>query len=338
MARDLADIARAPVSAGYARALLRRFGQSAAERSELISSVGFGAAEFDPAAVEMSVGALASLASVVTRRFGELWALDAPAVWSSPLQGALDLATRTAPTIRTALETGARYGPAAAPFLSVQLRFDANGARMTFQPALPLDGAIWRAIGYAVALNIHALFEPLLEEDVATCAFRFPWPEPDGAERLRAHFSCPLTFAADDFALVVPATTIERQSPFADAGLHAKALHSLEEMRRRVFGDAEIGDEVRRLIETCLPRRIDEQTASQMLRLSRRTLQRRLAAENLAFRDILASVLRERARDMLRSGGMSRDEMAAALGYSDATSFSRACRRWFGRGQARARA
>jgi AraC-like DNA-binding protein len=41
-------------------------------------------------------------------------------------------------------------------------------------------------------------------------------------------------------------------------------------------------------------------------------------------------VLRERARTMLAEGTQSRDEMATALGYTDATSFSRACRRWFG--------
>jgi AraC-like DNA-binding protein len=32
---------------------------------------------------------------------------------------------------------------------------------------------------------------------------------------------------------------------------------------------------------------------------------------------------------MIAAGGRSRADMAAALGYADPTSFSRACRRWF---------
>ena len=57
---------------------------------------------------------------------------------------------------------------------------------------------------------------------------------------------------------------------------------------------------------------------------------RRLEVADCAFRPLLDGVLRERARTMLAAGTQSRDEMAAALGYTDATSFSRACRRWFG--------
>jgi hypothetical protein len=47
-------------------------------------------------------------------------------------------------------------------------------------------------------------------------------------------------------------------------------------------------------------------------------LVRRLAEAGVAFQSLLDGVLRERARAMLSVGALSRDEMAAALGYSDA--------------------
>jgi AraC-like DNA-binding protein len=45
---------------------------------------------------------------------------------------------------------------------------------------------------------------------------------------------------------------------------------------------------------------------------------------------MLDAELKARARMMLDEDKLSRTQMAEALGFEDPTSFSRACRRWFG--------
>ncbi len=61
---------------------------------------------------------------------------------------------------------------------------------------------------------------------------------------------------------------------------------------------------------------------------SLRTLQRRLAEEGRSFAGILDEVRRERALRNLSEGTLAISEIGAQLGYSGASSFTRAVRRW----------
>lgn len=62
-----------------------------------------------------------------------------------------------------------------------------------------------------------------------------------------------------------------------------------------------------------------------------RTLQRRLAAEQLVFRDLLGDSRRRRAVEALSAGHQSIAAIASRLGYSDPAHFARAFRAWTGR-------
>ena len=66
------------------------------------------------------------------------------------------------------------------------------------------------------------------------------------------------------------------------------------------------------------------------LRMSERTLHRRLSAAGTQFRALLDEVRRERAQLLLREPVLSISEVAQRLGFSDATAFGRAFRRWHG--------
>lgn len=66
------------------------------------------------------------------------------------------------------------------------------------------------------------------------------------------------------------------------------------------------------------------------LGLSKRTLQRRLSAENLSFKDLLDLYRQEQAMLMLQHGDRDMANIAYALGYNEQSSFNRAFRRWTG--------
>lgn len=64
--------------------------------------------------------------------------------------------------------------------------------------------------------------------------------------------------------------------------------------------------------------------------MSERTLKRHLQAEGVSFRQLLEDVRKNRAKRLLRQGGMSISEIASNLGFSDASTFSQAFKRWTG--------
>ena len=65
------------------------------------------------------------------------------------------------------------------------------------------------------------------------------------------------------------------------------------------------------------------------LRLSERTLQRRLQEEATSFVQLLDDTRRELAEQYLGRLQLSLAQAAYLLGFSDQRSFFRACKRWF---------
>jgi len=318
-----------PVSGAYARALLRRFGSTPAERTALLEGTGLDEEALNAGGAEAPADALLTFAANLTRLRGPAWAVEAASALSAPIQGALDVAIRSAPTADAALAVAARYGRVRAPYLALRLEANARVRRLVIGRDAETDELVWRATAEAVALSMNALFAQVFEEDLRHAAIDFPWPPPAHAARLRALLTCAARFGRPDFAFEAPAPFCRRASPFADPTLHASAIAELEEGVRRIGGRTSLARELERIISAALPRRLGEDEAARRLGLSRRTLVRRLAAEGVSFRGLLDGVLRERARAMLEAREPRRGAMAARLGYADPTSFSRACRRWF---------
>ena len=78
-----------------------------------------------------------------------------------------------------------------------------------------------------------------------------------------------------------------------------------------------------------MPQRItDLPRAARRLGMSPRTLQRRLAEQHTTFAKLLDELRREIAEHELRTTRASVDEIAYITGYSEASTFERAFKRW----------
>lgn len=114
-------------------------------------------------------------------------------------------------------------------------------------------------------------------------------------------------------------------NPLADEEM-ARNAHNLLRLLPLRSGPEPIGDKVRRTISLLLPsgRATVDQVAAQ-LGLSSRSLQRRLDEEGLQFGELLSAVRQDLATAYLANSSRPVTSVAALLGYSSPSSFTR----WF---------
>ena len=318
-----------PAPAGYIRFLLRRFGPSPALRAELLKGTDIDEVRLADPAAEVTLFTFISFNDNLCRLVGEAWPLDAMGAFNTSMQGALEVAVRSASTIGEGLDIIARFGQVRGPFLALKLKREAKMMRLIMRPGVAISESGWRALSASAVLGAGAMMGALMEGDVEGLEFCFAWQEPRYADRMRQALPGTVKFAQPECALAIRHELCKRNSPFADAALHATAAAELDQTARRIEGGDTLVLQIQRLLNRRGRGRLTEDEAADELGLSRRTLVRRLSTSNTTFRALLDEHLKERARQMLADGKHSREEMARALGFEDPTSFSRACRRWF---------
>jgi AraC-like DNA-binding protein len=88
---------------------------------------------------------------------------------------------------------------------------------------------------------------------------------------------------------------------------------------------------IRRLLRaTVTTRRSSIDDAATTLRISTRTLKRRLAAAGTTFQQLRDEVQFELACQLLRDTTIPTGQIASIVGYSESSAFNRAFRRWAG--------
>ncbi|HEX8953322.1 MAG TPA: helix-turn-helix transcriptional regulator, partial [Polyangia bacterium] len=155
-------------------------------------------------------------------------------------------------------------------------------------------------------------------------------PEPAYFARFRGLAPGTMRFGRRQHRLVFDADTLEL--PFATADPAALVL-TREQCERELDALGFAGPFRERVAALALRggggARSVEEVAAQ-LRVSSRTLKRRLAELGTSYSAILDRERKRRALALLRTTTLTMDEVAERLGYSDVANFGRAFRRWTG--------
>ena len=178
----------------------------------------------------------------------------------------------------------------------------------------------------AIACATNAIRE-LLGEHWAPAEVLLPRARPANAEPYREYFRAPVRFDQEIAALVFPSRCLEFRIVGADPFLRAMLEERVASLK---------GEQFRQTTSAaCCGCSMANDTWSAdglagLLDMHRRTLNRRLSAEGTQFRTVANEVRFEIARQLLEDTEVPLGQIAAALGYSEASAFTRAFRRWSG--------
>jgi len=161
--------------------------------------------------------------------------------------------------------------------------------------------------------------------------------KPHDPARYQQYFQAPIHFESDQSAVAFPTRWLAHRLSSNDLLLHRHLAKEADDLR--ASQDKDLAGKLRRLLRQCL---ISDQCLApkiaERLGMHERTLNRRLEAEGTSFRHEFEQVRYTVARQLLSTSSASLVEIAVSLGYTDASAFIRAFKRWSGVTPARWRA
>ncbi len=307
--------------------LLRRFG---VEPADVLTAAELGPNALDDPDSTIPYRAMGLLAAAACEKTGRPhFGLDIGREIRTSTLGVLGELMRNSPTLRIALQDFAlhqhRHAHGGVVYL-FEDQLQAFFGYAVYQPnvsgnAMICDGAAMGAFNIICEL-VGAAHAPRLEVLISQS-------EPPNIPYYRRSFGVKVSFDADQTAIVFPRRLLSLPISGADARRRA----ALERQIRAIWhaGDHDIATQLRRELRIALIRgHVSATSIAAQLGMSRRTLDRRLAAAGLPFRKALDEARCEYARQLLACTRLEIAKIATIVGYADPSILTRAFARCSG--------
>jgi AraC-like DNA-binding protein len=248
--------------------------------------------------------------------------------------GVVEFSARSAPTLREALARVVRYVALLNELVTVSL--DEHGGTATIEQRIAGEPDcvgrhgneffVAHVLGRARELSGAAVVPTR-----AWLAHAAP-PDREVAALAQALGTARLRFGAGANGIALPAAALDAPLGSSDPPL----LAILDDTARRALAGRGGGARVVGLVRERIRATLGEAPptlggVARGLRMSSRTLQRRLADEGVAFAALVDEVRRELALELVRDRARPLGEVAFLLGYAELSPFLRAFRRWTGK-------
>lgn len=249
--------------------------------------------------------------------------------------GYLGFAAMTAATIGDALRLAAVFAPTRTSAIALRLRVEDQTAALVLQEQASF-GSARDVLVFALFVGIARIGE-LLTGQALRGSVDVAFEEPEYFARFRdssgsafaGALASPVRFGQPLNQLVFDRELLDLPIKSADPIALQLATQQCEAELRALGRSADLVGQVKQVLADSAGM-VSIEDAARALHVSSRTLKRRLAERGLTFTELTEQHRVERALLLLRSQEQSLEQVAAALGYSDAANFSRAFRRWTG--------
>lgn len=243
--------------------------------------------------------------------------------------GAIALIGLNSATVEDALRRVSKNMPYHSPALQAKLdRYDQWGCiRLTHD--VVLTQAQKRQLTEHTFLNTINLLRSFAQLPGRDWTIHFDHSPGFSEQQYEQLYGCKVMFNQTADELLFPAKVLDMHMPSANPELCSAGERYVRSLIRNHPLDLE--RQVEDLIERQLGAgRCTLPVIAEQLDMPAYSLQRRLANLNACFEDIIDTLRRRRAEEMLSLTALPLTRIADCLGYSSQTSFTRSCHRWFG--------
>jgi len=239
--------------------------------------------------------------------------------------GPLGVIVRNSETIGKAAESFCYYLRTLAPSDNAGLTQATGSAVYSYSTLLSSDFDRRQMIERALALSMRC-FGLLIGPTFAPRRVTFEHDPFAPLSTYHEVFGCPVDFRQERNALYLNSADLTRVIDDRDSS----ALALAEDYLKRIVPETALADHVRDITRRLLMvGGVGLPQVAREVSLHERTLERQLSAQGTSFEAILDDLRRTTAWE-LAATGMQASQIARAIGYAELSSFSRACRRWYG--------
>jgi AraC-like DNA-binding protein len=237
--------------------------------------------------------------------------------------GALSLLISHQATMRQAVETIVQYRQLVNDYLLLQL--EEAGDLVVLREELVIPGATATRQAYELAVGVmYRLFRAVLGSRWRARCVNFTHPPPPDLAVHRRIFGPIVEFGSEFNGFTCGRADLDAPNPAADPVLAQLAERYVRSLPNA--GGVSMSREVQKAIYLLLPTgRAQIGAVAASLGMNERTLQRRLAGEQVEFTQLLCDVRRELTMRYLANPTLSMSRLAGLVGFNRQTSFNR----WF---------
>lgn len=172
----------------------------------------------------------------------------------------------------------------------------------------------------------------LVGQNIRPSRIELDFPEPSEAREYRYLFSCPVVFGCPCSRIMLPARLLQLplvQNPLSLSRFLRDSLAVIIQGNLQPIG---LADQIRALISREYDHNFpDFSQVCEQLNMTPQTLRRRLKEANTSYQEIKDNIRHDAAVYYLSKAELSIDEIALMMGFSEASSFHRAFKKWTGR-------
>ncbi|MEV5649510.1 AraC family transcriptional regulator ligand-binding domain-containing protein [Nocardia sp. NPDC052254] len=240
--------------------------------------------------------------------------------------GPVAIAARNAETIGDALARVTEYAHVYSPAIRADLHI--GPAEVAYEFGTVLQRLPYRPHVVELALGVTlSTFKMLGGADFHPSKVAFTHQPISGRRTYTDYFGCTVEFGAPANVLVFPRGLMRRRLPAFDSLAQDIAIRFMTGRdRRTAFADA-----VSELIVRSLPAGaagLDD--IARLLMMHPRAVQRELACTGTTFEDLVDDARRDLTTTLLADRNVSLSAVARQIGYSEQSTLTRSCHRWFG--------